>query len=328
MLYPGIWEAMAAIRAAGCPLAFPTNGTLLEENAERLAAEGPTRLWVSLDGPAAINDRQRGRGVFKRVMRGLEALAAAKRARASRFPEVGITYVFVGTPGTIDLVATDYSNGAMWAARATPVARYDSIATNYQVVAPQAIVQVQANYNSSLGVPGGLYRFNGVGTASIDLAHADYLHDTTNWTLVGSGTPTFFTSASSTAIRTGDQVTYIPGVGSATGSAGTYRYLGPAGTLDLSAVDYTDATKWLRLGSNAQFNTSIQSGVTATGSGGVSVSASENTLIVSETAAAAVAVGGGAISGALSGAGADARNIVLTTVNAWIKDSAINSGLD
>lgn len=102
MLYPGIWEAMAAIRAGGCALAFPTNGTLLEKHAERLAAEGPTRLWVSLDGPAAINDLQRGRGVYKRVMRGLEALAAAKRARASRFPEIGVTYVV--TPSNCDHV--------------------------------------------------------------------------------------------------------------------------------------------------------------------------------------------------------------------------------
>ena len=48
----------------------------------------------------------------------------------------GITYVFVGTPATIDLIATDYTSGANWAALATPVARYDSTATNFQVIAP------------------------------------------------------------------------------------------------------------------------------------------------------------------------------------------------
>ena len=126
--------------------------------------------------------------------------------------------------------------------------RYDSIATNFQVVAPQAIVQVQSNYNSNLGVQGGLYRYNGSASASFDLAHADYLHDTTNWTLVGSGTPTFFSSPTTVAIRTGDQVTFVPGVGSATGSAGAYRYLGPAAALELTSVNYNDATRWLRLG--------------------------------------------------------------------------------
>jgi radical SAM protein with 4Fe4S-binding SPASM domain len=131
MLYPGIWEAMAAIRAAGCALAFPTNGTLLEEHAERLAAEGPTRLWVSLDGPAAINDRQRGRGVFKRVMRGLEALAAAKRARASRSPEVGITYVV--TPSNFEHIEAFFLEGIDLSLLACVSIEMQSYATAEQV---------------------------------------------------------------------------------------------------------------------------------------------------------------------------------------------------
>jgi radical SAM protein with 4Fe4S-binding SPASM domain len=93
LLYPGIWDVIALIRKGGCQLAFPTNGTLLEEHAESLVDTAPTRLWVSLDGPAAINDRQRGRGVFKRVMRGIGKLAEAKRAKGSIYPQLGITYV-------------------------------------------------------------------------------------------------------------------------------------------------------------------------------------------------------------------------------------------
>jgi radical SAM protein with 4Fe4S-binding SPASM domain len=93
LLYPGIWEVIQRIRDGGCELAFPTNGTLLERYADQLVDNGPTRLWISLDGPAAINDLQRGRGVFKRVMRGLSALSANKIAKKSRYPELGITYV-------------------------------------------------------------------------------------------------------------------------------------------------------------------------------------------------------------------------------------------
>lgn len=93
LLYDGIWDVMRVIREGGCELAFPTNGTLLEANAERLVSAGPTRLWLSLDGPQAVNDSQRGRGVFKRVMRGFDALDRAKRGSASRYPEVGLTYV-------------------------------------------------------------------------------------------------------------------------------------------------------------------------------------------------------------------------------------------
>jgi radical SAM protein with 4Fe4S-binding SPASM domain len=93
LLHPGIWEIISAIRSAGCELAFPTNGTLLEEHADRLVDTQATRLWVSLDGPERINDAQRGHGVFKRVMRGLDALAAAKRRRGTASPQIGITCV-------------------------------------------------------------------------------------------------------------------------------------------------------------------------------------------------------------------------------------------
>lgn len=93
LLYPGIFDVVTRIRDGGCQLAFPTNGTLLEAHAERLVATAPTRVWVSLDGPAGINDRQRGAGVFERAMRGIETIDRLKRAKGSRYPELGITYV-------------------------------------------------------------------------------------------------------------------------------------------------------------------------------------------------------------------------------------------
>jgi radical SAM protein with 4Fe4S-binding SPASM domain len=93
LLYPGIFEAIARIRAGGCELAFPTNGTLLEAYAQRLVETAPTRIWVSLDGPARINDAQRGPGVFDRAIRGIEAVSQEKRLRNSKHPELGLTYV-------------------------------------------------------------------------------------------------------------------------------------------------------------------------------------------------------------------------------------------
>ena len=97
LLYPAIWEVIDLIRGADCELAFPTNGTLLEQHAEALVTHQPNRLWISLDGPQAVNDAQRGHGVFRRAMRGLEALVAEKCRRDSRYPELGITCVV--TPG-------------------------------------------------------------------------------------------------------------------------------------------------------------------------------------------------------------------------------------
>jgi radical SAM protein with 4Fe4S-binding SPASM domain len=104
LLYPDIWQVIKRIREGGCELAFPTNGTLLEKYAQQLVDNAPTRLWVSLDGPELINDSQRGRGVFKRVLRGLAALSTIKKATGSRYPELGITYIV--TPANFQTVET------------------------------------------------------------------------------------------------------------------------------------------------------------------------------------------------------------------------------
>jgi radical SAM protein with 4Fe4S-binding SPASM domain len=93
LLYPGIWDVISLIRKGGCDLAFSTNGTLLEDHAERLTQTAPTRLWISLDGPEAINDGQRGHSVFQRAVAGMERLDSLKRAKGNHFPELGVTYV-------------------------------------------------------------------------------------------------------------------------------------------------------------------------------------------------------------------------------------------
>lgn len=93
LLYEGLWDVIRQIREGGCELAFPTNGTLLDRYADQLVELPPTRLWISLDGPQDVNDAQRGRGVYKRAMRGLDALVRARRARGVRQPEIGITCV-------------------------------------------------------------------------------------------------------------------------------------------------------------------------------------------------------------------------------------------
>jgi radical SAM protein with 4Fe4S-binding SPASM domain len=103
LLHPGIWQIIRLVRDNGCELAFPTNGTLLEEHAERLVDAAPSRLWISLDGPAPVNDAQRGNGVFRRVMRGIAAVTAARQRRASDGPELGVTCVV--TPSNHQYVA-------------------------------------------------------------------------------------------------------------------------------------------------------------------------------------------------------------------------------
>lgn len=92
-LHPQIAEVIGMIGEAGCVLGIPTNGTLLERYTDVLVGEAPIRLWVSLDGPEEINDLQRGRGVFRRAMDGLETLRAARAARRRPFPQLGVTYI-------------------------------------------------------------------------------------------------------------------------------------------------------------------------------------------------------------------------------------------
>jgi len=102
LLYPGIWEVLDLIIKGGSEVAFSTNGTTVEEHAERLLATPPSLIWLSIDGPEEINDRQRGKGVFARAMRGLEKLERLKSASSRLTPRLGLTYVV--TPGSADHV--------------------------------------------------------------------------------------------------------------------------------------------------------------------------------------------------------------------------------
>ena len=92
-LYPQIWEVIRLIKEGGCEVGIPTNGTLIEMHAEMLVETQPTRLWISLDGPEHINDQQRGKGVFQKVIKGLDKLYELRKARKLNYPKIGITYV-------------------------------------------------------------------------------------------------------------------------------------------------------------------------------------------------------------------------------------------
>ena len=80
-LYPHIEEVLRAIKSAGSKVQLPTNGTLLAKHAELLVETAPERIWVSLDGPPEINDRQRGDGVFARAVEGIDRLHALRERR-------------------------------------------------------------------------------------------------------------------------------------------------------------------------------------------------------------------------------------------------------
>lgn len=92
-LYPHIERVMRHIKQKGCGVDSPTNGMLLKKHAEMLVDVGPNRLWISLDGPKAINDHQRGKGVFDKVNHGIQALYELRESKGAQFPKIGITYI-------------------------------------------------------------------------------------------------------------------------------------------------------------------------------------------------------------------------------------------
>jgi radical SAM protein with 4Fe4S-binding SPASM domain len=93
LLYPHIEEVLRAIKSAGSKVQLATNGTLLAKHADLLVESSPDRIWVSLDGPPEINDRQRGDGVFARAVEGIDRVHALRVRRGVAHPLIGINFV-------------------------------------------------------------------------------------------------------------------------------------------------------------------------------------------------------------------------------------------
>lgn len=91
-LHPRIFDIIRLIKDNGCFMYCNTNGTLLEALAERLLDNPVDRCWISMDGPEEVNDRQRGAGVYRKVMTGTRKLTELKRKRNLSLPELGVAY--------------------------------------------------------------------------------------------------------------------------------------------------------------------------------------------------------------------------------------------
>jgi radical SAM protein with 4Fe4S-binding SPASM domain len=90
LYHPNIGEVVRLIKERGSTLEMVTNGTRLAVHAAMLADAQVERLWISLDGPPVVNDRQRGEGSFADAIDGQAALVAARGDRP--FPRVGFTF--------------------------------------------------------------------------------------------------------------------------------------------------------------------------------------------------------------------------------------------
>lgn len=117
LLYTKVDEVISLIKHYGSELVIPTNGTLVEKNAEMLVETGPDKVWISLDGPEQINDAQRGKGVFRKSIDGINKILELRKRTGKKFPKIGITCIV--TPNnhlhiedfffkSIDLAALDH----------------------------------------------------------------------------------------------------------------------------------------------------------------------------------------------------------------------------
>jgi len=92
LLHEDIAAAVALLKRHGSKVQIITNGILLEKAAEGLVTSGLDVLRVSLDGPEEVHDRIRGKGVFRRALAGLEAVARAKRDLGLTAPKTIANY--------------------------------------------------------------------------------------------------------------------------------------------------------------------------------------------------------------------------------------------
>ncbi|OHD79314.1 MAG: radical SAM protein, partial [Spirochaetes bacterium RIFOXYB1_FULL_32_8] len=88
-LYPDFMD-LAAYMSKKMIFTVNTNGTFLAENAERIVKDKWTGIFISLDSFEDVNDSIRGKGTYKRVIEGMEAIKREKKAQKSTLPYVGI----------------------------------------------------------------------------------------------------------------------------------------------------------------------------------------------------------------------------------------------
>jgi len=87
LLYQGCPEIINYIKQKGLHCLMITNGSLLEELAERIVDSGLDELNVSLDGATTLHDSIRGQpGLFDKIMRGLKALNYHKAYKRGKKP--------------------------------------------------------------------------------------------------------------------------------------------------------------------------------------------------------------------------------------------------
>lgn len=89
-MYPDFMDLAEYITSKKLFLSVNTNGTFLAKNADRIVRNKWHAIFVSLDGFEDVNDRIRGKGSYRRVVEGFQAINEAKKKYNTHFPYMGI----------------------------------------------------------------------------------------------------------------------------------------------------------------------------------------------------------------------------------------------
>lgn len=93
LVHRDILDFCREIVGAGFYCQITSNGTMLPRLAEQLVEIGVDEIVISVDGPAAVHDRVRGRaGTFAALFAGVTRLNAAKTARGRARPRVRFSF--------------------------------------------------------------------------------------------------------------------------------------------------------------------------------------------------------------------------------------------
>ena len=94
LLFAGLFDFAAEVRAAEMDFQLTTNGLLLPDCAEEAVESGVTSLWVSLDGPAEAHNAIRGHPEsFQRAVEGLRKVREAS-VRTGRAVQLCVNYTY------------------------------------------------------------------------------------------------------------------------------------------------------------------------------------------------------------------------------------------
>lgn len=93
LLYPHYRDVLKEAKKRGLNTGITTNGLMLEKEAEALIDIRIDELALSIDGPPQIHDEIRGhRGLFDRILKGVESLKRKSRLDKSRCPDIDISF--------------------------------------------------------------------------------------------------------------------------------------------------------------------------------------------------------------------------------------------